>query len=84
VVARCESFIAGWGLDDAIMRCEAYRNAGVDAILIHSKKTDFLEIESFLKVWKNRHPIILVPTNYHQTPISDFEKYGNDCLKIVI
>lgn len=44
-MARCESFIAGWGLENALERCEAYRKAGVDAILIHSKKSDFTEIE---------------------------------------
>ena len=28
VVARVEAFIAGWGLDEALKRAEAYRNAG--------------------------------------------------------
>jgi phosphoenolpyruvate phosphomutase len=40
----------------------------VDAILIHSKKSDFTEIEEFLKEWKNRLPVVLVPTNYYTTP----------------
>src|SRR5512146_3213601 len=37
VVARVEALIAGWGMAEAIRRAEAYRQAGADAILIHSK-----------------------------------------------
>jgi len=37
LVARLESFIAGWGLDDALERANAYAKAGADAVLIHSK-----------------------------------------------
>jgi len=49
-VARVEAFIAGWGLQEALKRAEAYRKAGADAILIHSAKTEPTEIESFCKV----------------------------------
>jgi phosphoenolpyruvate phosphomutase len=52
VVARVESFIAGWGLDETLKRAEAYRLAGVDAILIHSKENDGKEIDSFLNSWE--------------------------------
>lgn len=54
VVARVEAFIAGWGLDEALKRAEAYRNAGADAILMHSKKSDPSDIEAFMKAWKNQ------------------------------
>ncbi len=37
IVARVEALIAGWGMDEALRRAEAYRAAGADAILIHSK-----------------------------------------------
>ena len=37
IVARVEALIAGWGMDEALRRAEAYRRAGADAILIHSK-----------------------------------------------
>ena len=57
-------------------RCEAYKNAGVDAILIHSKKSDFTEIENFLKEWKNRLPVVIVPTNYYTTPTDEFRKHS--------
>ena len=54
VVARVEAFIAGWGLDEALRRAEAYRNAGADAILMHSKKSDPSDIEAFMKAWNNQ------------------------------
>lgn len=74
IVARVEAFIAGWGLDEAIKRAEAYRKAGADAILIHSKLTNSSEIFSFLKEWDNRHPVIIVPTKFYTTPTDDFRK----------
>jgi len=76
VVARVEAFIAGWPLEEVLKRSEAYVKAGADAILMHSKKSDFAEIESFLKAWKNRHPVILVPTKYYTTPTSVLRDYG--------
>ena len=35
IVARVEALIAGWGMDEALRRAEAYHAAGADAILIH-------------------------------------------------
>jgi phosphoenolpyruvate phosphomutase len=54
VVARIEAFIAGWGLQEAVTRAEAYRNAGADAVLIHSNKTDPSDIEAFMSQWGNK------------------------------
>lgn len=76
VVARVEAFIAGWGLGEAIRRAEAYRNAGADAILIHSKISNPSDIESFMKEWGNRHPVIIVPTKYYSTPTDKFRELG--------
>ena len=59
IVARVEAFIAGWGLDEALKRSEAYLNAGADAILMHSKKADPSDIESFVKAWNNQVSIVL-------------------------
>lgn len=74
VAARVEALIAGWGLEEALKRAEAYRKAGADAILMHSKKSDASEIEAFMKEWNNRHPVIIVPTKYYTTPTEVFEK----------
>jgi phosphoenolpyruvate phosphomutase len=53
-VARTEAFITGWGLHEALTRAEAYSNAGADAILIHSKKSDASDIEAFTSQWGNK------------------------------
>lgn len=76
VVARVEAFIAGWGLIEALKRAEAYRHAGADAILIHSKRQDHEEIQAFMDEWQNRHPVIVVPTKYYQTPTSVLQQLG--------
>ena len=76
VVARVEAFIAGWGLEEALKRSEAYAAAGADAILMHSKRSDHSEIEAFMKVWNNRHPVIIVPTKYYTTPTDTFRSWG--------
>ena len=76
VVARVEAFIAGWGLEEAMKRSEAYMAAGADAILMHSKRGDHSEIEAFMKEWNNRHPVIIVPTKYYTTPTDTFRQWG--------
>ncbi len=72
VVARLEAFIAGWGLEEAYKRAEAYHAAGADAILCHSKKSDSSDIDAFMKLWGNRCPVIIVPTKYYSTPTDHF------------
>jgi len=76
VVARVESFIAGWGLGETLRRAEAYREAGADAVLIHSKKGTPEEIFAFIEAWGNRLPVVNVPTMYHATPTEEFEAAG--------
>jgi phosphoenolpyruvate phosphomutase len=76
VVARVEAFIAGWGLEEALKRAEAYHKAGADAILMHSKLSDPSEIEAFMREWKSRHPVIIVPTKYYKTPVATFKSWG--------
>lgn len=76
VVARVESFIAGWDLDEALRRADAYASAGADAILMHSKLTNASQILEFMSAWKNNCPVVIVPTTYHATPTSLFEEAG--------
>ena len=49
IVARVEAFIAGWGLDEALKRAEAYHAAGADAILIHSKHSQPDQVLGFAR-----------------------------------
>jgi phosphoenolpyruvate phosphomutase len=76
VVARTEAFIAGWGLDEALLRAMAYAEAGADAILVHSKRKDSNDITAFMKHWDNRVPIVIVPTMYPSEPIENFVRTG--------
>jgi phosphoenolpyruvate phosphomutase len=76
VVARVEALIAGWGLDEALRRAEAYHRTGADAILIHSKSSSPAEVFRFLDAWGGRSPVVLVPTKYWRTPTEDFRARG--------
>ena len=76
IVARIEALIAGWGMDEALRRAEAYMQAGADAVLIHSKKESADEIAGFCDSWGGRAPVVIVPTMYHRTPTQAFRDAG--------
>src|ERR1700684_4588397 len=76
IVARVEALIAGWGMDEALRRAEAYRRAGADAILIHSKLSKPDEIVTFAREWARRSPLVIVPTRYYSTPTDVFREAG--------
>ncbi|RMF86476.1 MAG: phosphoenolpyruvate mutase [Nitrospirae bacterium] len=76
IVARCEAFIAGWGLEEALRRAEAYAEAGADAVLIHSRRADPSEVLAFLEAWDRPCPVVLVPTKYYSTPTEVFRRAG--------
>jgi phosphoenolpyruvate phosphomutase len=76
VVARVEALIAGLSMETALDRAEAYRAAGADAILIHSKRSDAAEIFEFATAWDNRAPLVIVPTTYYGTPTQAFQEAG--------
>ena len=76
VVARVEAFIAGWDLGEALKRAEAYRRAGADAVLIHSKASTAEQIVTFMAEWNSRCPVVVVPTMYYNTPTEVFEAIG--------
>jgi len=72
IIARIESLIAGVGLKDAIYRAEKYIKAGVDGIMIHSKKEIADDVISFAKEYdkltkklKKRPILVSVPTTYN-------------------
>jgi phosphoenolpyruvate phosphomutase len=76
IVARVEALIAGWGMEEALRRGEAYRRAGADAILIHSKLSKPDEILTFAREWGGRLPLVIVPTRYYSTPTDVFRQAG--------
>ncbi len=76
VIARVEALIAGFGIEEALRRAEAYRDAGADAILIHSKSQTADEIFEFAKRWERRSPLVVVPTTYFRTTIDELSNAG--------
>ena len=76
LVAWLEGYIAGWGIDEMLLRAEAYHLAGADALLIHSKKATPDQVLGFAKAWANKCPLVIAPTSYYSTPVEVFEQAG--------
>ena len=91
VVARTEAFIAGWGLQEALLRATAYAESGADVILVHSRRKDSNDVMSFMEHWTLDTPVIIVPTKYPTERIANFKKanihnfiFANHSLRTVI
>jgi phosphoenolpyruvate phosphomutase len=82
VIARDEALIAGLGQDEALKRAAAYEEAGADMILIHSKQKTPDEVESFVRSWKGKVPIVIVPTAYPEMTAARIRALGK--IKMVI
>jgi phosphoenolpyruvate phosphomutase len=76
VVARIEALIAGWGIGEALTRARAYHEAGADALLVHSKLSQPVEVLEFMAHWGNACPVLIVPTMYYRTPVEQFANAG--------
>lgn len=76
VVARIEALVSEREMGEALERAHAYCDAGADAILIHSKKSDPDEVLEFCSQWNRRAPIVIVPTKYYRTPTDVFRQAG--------
>lgn len=79
ICARIESLILEQGMEDAIIRARAYANAGADAIMIHSRKKDPIEIYEFVEKYRLEDkitPIVVVPTSYSQVKEEELKQKG--------
>lgn len=76
VIARDEALIAGLGEQEALKRAAAYEEAGADMILIHSKQKTPDEVESFVRAFKGRVPIVIVPTAYPEMTAARIRALG--------
>lgn len=76
VVARLEGFIVGLPFEQVMERAHMYADAGADAILVHSKKSDAEEILTFTSAWDRPTPLVIVPTTYNETPTEVFADAG--------
>lgn len=79
IISRCESLIAGKSVDDALERCHAYVEAGIDGIMIHSKNKDGQDIKEFCTRFREKDaytPIVVVPTTYNQFTEEELATWG--------
>jgi phosphoenolpyruvate phosphomutase len=79
IIARVEAFIAGYTVDDALIRAKAFVEAGVDGIMIHSKEKSGEDIKDFCRKFRKEFkqiPIVLVPTTYNQFREKEFLEWG--------
>ena len=79
VIARIESLILEKGIDDALKRALAYDNAGVDGIMIHSRKKEPSEIIEFVTNFRQENkeiPIVVVPTSFNSVTTDEFAEIG--------
>lgn len=79
IIARCESLIAGQSIDEALVRCRAYVEAGADGIMIHSKNRDGEDIKEFCQRFREKDgitPLVVVPTTYNHVTEDELASWG--------
>lgn len=79
VIARIESLILEVGMEDALLRAKKYIEAGVDGIMIHSRRESPDEIFEFCDEYNqfaNRKPLVVVPSSYNKTREKDLIERG--------
>ena len=79
IAARIESLILEQGMEDALIRAEAYVKAGADGIMIHSRKKEPDEIFQFADTFRKKDkstPVIVVPTTFNTVTENEFFNHG--------
>lgn len=81
IIARIESFILQAGLEDALIRANAYIQAGADGIMIHSKEKDGKEILEFCKrynAFERKVPLVVVPSAFSHITETELKEAGTN------
>ena len=79
IIARIESLILEAGMEDALVRAEAYIKAGADGIMIHSRHKNPAEIIEFMHKFRGVDkitPVIVVPTSFNSVTVEEFVEMG--------
>ena len=79
ICARIESLILERGMEDALERAFAFTAAGVDAIMIHSRRKDPAEIFEFVEKFRAKDsvtPLVVVPTSFNTVTEEEFKARG--------
>lgn len=84
IIARIESLILEKGMGDALERAYAFRDAGADGIMIHSRKKDPVEILEFCDRFRETDketPIVVVPSSFNIITEEELAEHGvNICI----
>ena len=76
IIGRVEALIADLGIEEAMSRANAYAKAGADIIFVHSRKESTDEIFEFLKQWKGKIPIMIIPTAFPTVTLDELKSHG--------
>jgi phosphoenolpyruvate mutase len=83
IIARIESLILNKSYKDALVRAKAYIKAGADGIMIHSKEKnpkDLIKFCKFYNKFKNRKPLVIVPTSFSHMTEKKINNLGADII----
>lgn len=84
IIARIESLILEQGMKDALKRAFAFRDAGADGIMIHSRRKEPDEILEFCDKFRSEDtetPLVAVPSSYNIITEEELAKHGvNICI----
>ena len=79
IIARIESLILEQGMEDALKRAFAFRDAGADGIMIHSRKKEPDEILEFCDKFRQQDketPIVVVPSSFNTITEDELRAHG--------
>lgn len=76
LIARTEALVAGFGVEEAIQRAEAYVALGADMVFAQSKDKSGGELLEFLAQWQRRTPVMLAPTCVSEISIGGLYSAG--------
>ena len=79
VIARIESLILEKGMNDAVGRAQSYVQAGVDGVMIHSRRKEPAEVFEFARIFRTDFtdvPLVCVPTSYNTVTEEVLAEHG--------
>ena len=79
IIAHIDSLILEAGINDALIRAEAYIKAGADGIMIDSRHKDPTELVEFMKKFRaidDTTPVVVLPTTFNSITVEEFIKMG--------
>lgn len=76
IIARTDSLVADEPMQKALDRAHGYRDAGADAVIIHSKAKTVDQLAEFMSRWDGACPVVAIPTSYDQTDPQVYDDIG--------